>query len=378
MAFSKIFSRKSSAIIIILALLLAGLIIAGFALTKVKKTKPTSVPETSSGKIIGQKDVEVVAENLYVPWEIIFMPNKDIWVTERNGIFENITTGKKIRVDGVQEDGEGGLLGAALHPNYQTNHFLYLYFTTKESGDLMNKVVRYEFDGNSLTNPTTIVDGILANANHDGGRIAFGPDGFLYITTGDAENPNLAQDKTSLNGKILRVADDGSIPADNPFDNAVYSYGHRNPEGLAWNAAGNLWETEHGPSGSETGNDEINMIEKGENYGWPTIKGDQKRTGMVSPIIQSGTSETWAPSGAVFWNGSLFFCGLRGETLYELKFPNRILVKHLTGVYGRLRAIKLGPDGNFYISTSNQDGRGNLNSGDDKIIRINPKSLAGN
>ncbi|KKS63178.1 MAG: Quinoprotein glucose dehydrogenase [Candidatus Collierbacteria bacterium GW2011_GWD2_42_50] len=217
---------------------------------------------------------------------------------------------------------------------------------------------------------------IKGSSNHDGGRIAFGPDGYLYITTGDAETPNLAQDKNSLNGKILRIKDDGGIPEDNPFGNAVYSLGHRNPQGLAWDKNGTLWETEHGPSGIQTGNDEVNIIIKGGNYGWPTIKGDQTKKGLISPIIQSGTKDTWAPSGMAYYDGSLFFSGLRGEALYEAKIRNGNkldLLTHFKQEFGRIRAVVLGPDGYLYLSTSNQDGRGRVREGDDKIIKINPK-----
>ncbi len=218
--------------------------------------------------------------------------------------------------------------------------------------------------------------GIKGSVNHDGGRIAFGPDGYLYITTGDAENSHLAQNKNSLNGKILRIKDDGSIPSDNPFGNAVYSMGHRNPQGLAWDKDGTLWETEHGPSGIQTGYDEINIITKGANYGWPEIRGEQTKEGFVSPVIQSGSKDTWAPSGMKYWNGSLFFSGLRGEALYEAKISkeNKLnLITHFKQRFGRIRAVVLGADGFIYLSTSNRDGRGQVREGDDKIIKINPR-----
>ncbi len=327
---------------------------------------------------ISPANPEIVAQNLSVPWEIGFLPNGDFLVTERSGKLLEIGAETKLikEIEGVKHIGEGGLLGLALHPHFSTNHFIYLYSTTQNSQGLANRVERYQLLGNSLSDRKVILEGIKGSSNHDGGRIAFGPDSYLYITTGDAENSSLAQDKTSLNGKILRIKDDGNFPTDNPFGNAVYSLGHRNPQGLAWDKNGTLWETEHGPSGSQTGYDEVNIIVKGGNYGWPIIKGDQVRSGLISPIIQSGSKDTWAPSGLAYVDGSLFFSGLRGETLYQAKISsnNKLnLTRHLSQQFGRLRAVVLGPDGYLYISTSNTDGRGKPKTGDDKIIKVNPK-----
>ena len=226
-------------------------------------------------------------------------------------------------------------------------------------------------------------------SNASGGKIAFGPDDYIYITTGDAGNAELAQNTDSLAGKILRLKDDGSIPGDNPFGNAVYSYGHRNSQGLAWDDKGQLWSTEHGRSGVLSGLDELNFIEKGKNYGWPVIQGDERREGMYSPVIQSGPDETWAPAGAVYLpakrqaglDGSIFFTGLRGESIYQAKISQDgsvgAIIAHFHGTFGRLRAIQIGPDGFLYISTSNTDGRGEPRPGDDKIIRINPSIFQG-
>ena len=343
---------------------------------------PRQAIPTNGTKLISKEsslqDTEVVAQNLDIPWEIAFLQSGDLLVTERSGKLLKIGSETKVikEIEGVRHVGEGGLLGLTLHPNFSVNNFIYLYSTTQDSNGISNRVERYRFSNDTLSERKVILEKIKGSSNHDGGRIAFGPDGYLYITTGDAETPNLAQDKNSLNGKILRIKDDGGIPEDNPFGNAVYSLGHRNPQGLAWDKNGTLWETEHGPSGIQTGNDEVNIIIKGGNYGWPTIKGDQTKKGLISPIIQSGTKDTWAPSGMAYYDGSLFFSGLRGEALYEVKIRNGNkldLLTHFKQEFGRIRAVVLGPDGYLYLSTSNQDGRGRVREGDDKIIKINPK-----
>lgn len=326
------------------------------------------------------KDIEIIAQNILVPWEIAFLPDGEMLVTERSGQLLKIGTKTKVvsQIQGVKHIGEGGLLGMALHPQFVRNHFIYLYSTTQESDGITNRVERYQLQNDTLSDRKVILAGIKGSANHDGGRMAFGPDGFLYITTGDAENSKLAQDPESLNGKILRIGDDGAIPSDNPFGNAVYSLGHRNPQGLAWDKSGNLWQTEHGPSGTQTGYDEVNLIIKGGNYGWPEIKGDQTKPGLISPVIQSGSRDTWAPSGLAYLNGNLFFSGLRGEALYKAKIisGNRLeLSVYFKKEFGRIRAVVVGPDGFLYISTSNTDGRGDPKPNDDKIIKINPDIL---
>lgn len=325
-------------------------------------------------------DIEIVAEGLVIPWDIAFLPGGDLLVTERPGRLIRIGREKRvIPVEGVRHRGEGGLLGLTLHPRFSENHWLYLYLTTTTASGLGNRIERYQLEGDYLINRTVILQGIPGAIYHDGGKIVFGPDGYLYVTVGDATQTNLAQNRDSLAGKILRLKDDGSIPADNPFSNATYSYGHRNPQGLAWDSQGRLWATEHGRSGILSGLDELNRIERAANYGWPAIEGDKQKEGMRPPMINSGPNETWAPASAVFYQGSIFFTGLRGESLYQATISTdgnvTGLKKHLTGRFGRLRALVLGPDGNFYISTSNQDSRGEPKPGDDKIIRVNPRML---
>ncbi|MDP2599050.1 MAG: PQQ-dependent sugar dehydrogenase [Candidatus Liptonbacteria bacterium] len=318
--------------------------------------------------------VTVVAQNLYVPWSMAFLPTGELLVTERNGILRVIgEVSFDINVPGAVEVGEGGLLGLAFHPNFTANRFIYLYFTARSNGRIINRVVRYVFENRALAGEKMIIDDIPGGTNHNGGRIAFGPDKLLYITTGDSGSSALAQDTNSLAGKILRLKDDGSIPPDNPFGNAVYSYGHRNPQGLAWDDEGNLWETEHGRSGIQAGLDELNLVEKGANYGWPVIQGDESRGGMKEPVVHSGGT-TWAPSGIAFVSGKLYFAGLRGEALYEVEVMQGKTLgqinSYFEGVYGRLRGVAVGPDGALYLTTSNQDGRGDPREGDDKILKV--------
>jgi len=309
------------------AVILIGLAVLIYGFKVAPPNLPTAVPGDESQEA-------VVAENLNIPWEIDWLPDGTMIVTERPGRLLLIGKDKQtIEVNGVAHVGEGGLLGLALHPNFNANHWLYLYLTTGGAGNLSNRVERYELNGRVLSNRAVILDGI--------------------------------------NGKILRINDDGS-------GREVYSYGHRNPQGLAWDGQGRLWATEHGPSGADTGWDEVNLIEAGNNYGWPEIKGDQAKAGMVKPVIQSGSDDTWAPSGMAIVGDRLLFAGLRGEAIYSGTIAGNKLVdfsRHFTGQWGRIRTIKLGPDGWFYILTNNRDGRGKVGPGDDKTIRIEAKQL---
>lgn len=325
----------------------------------------------------------VIAKNLDVPWAIAFLPDGHMLVTERPGNIVLVTSDGNKQIVGhisadQKKDGEGGLLGIALHPQFTNNHYVYFYYTYKSSGsETLNRVVRMKFENNSFSHGEIIVDKIPGALYHNGGRIKFGLDNYLYITTGDSQVSSLAQDTNSLAGKILRITDLGKPASGNPFNNLVYSYGHRNPQGIAWDNAGNLWATEHGRS-NPTGFDELNFILPGKNYGWPTIQGDEKKNGMETPKINSGPTTTWAPSGMAIIGNSVFFAGLKGQALYEAVVNgNKVteLKKHFTETYGRLREVVVGPDGMLYITTSNRDGRGTPNTDDDKIIRINPNKL---
>lgn len=330
-------------------------------------------------------EVETVAENLHAPWSIDFGPEGDIFFTERPGRvrwIENGDLGEDPVLTLPSAADEGGTLGIALDPNFATNRYIYVYYTT---ADDTNQVSRFRFNGEELVEETPIIEDIPGAAIHNGGRIAFGPEGNLYITTGDASRPENAQDEDSLAGKILRVEADGKIPPDNPNANSpVYSSGHRNVQGLGWDQNGELYVTEHGPQA----HDEINHIEAGANYGWPTHVGQvitpSNRPGLRDyrdPVRESGNN-TWAPSGATFytddvlpqpWRGTFLFAGLRSQAIWRYDPASGKLESLFSDEYGRLRDIQTGPDGYLYVLTSNRDGRGNPEENDDRILRIVPE-----
>lgn len=328
--------------------------------------------------------VDVVAENLSIPWAIDFAPDGRMFFTERTGSLNIIENGEITKVLSLGVGGgEGGMLGVALDPDFEENNFVYVYYTYNEILGIKNKLVRYVESDNTLTEDRVIIDGIPGAPYHDGGRIKFGPDGMLYITTGDAVQPGLSQDVNSIAGKILRVNSDGTIPDENPFGSPVYSMGHRNPQGIAWDDSGNLVATEHGPSGwIGVAHDEINLIVPAANYGWPDVFGDDTKEGMTNPILHSG-DDTWAPSGSTFYygdqmpmfDGKYFASALKGQHIHVIEFDEEFNVlfhgEIFSGEYGRIRDVASGPDG-LYFMTSNQDGRGSPNLYDDKILRISP------
>jgi len=354
-------------------------------------TSQTPIPDQPPDTLSVSIDVEVVATGLETPWAIDFSEDGRIFITERPGRVRIVRNGRLLPDPWVTIDvapgGEAGLLGLALDPEFQQNGFVNLAYTyTDREGNLKNRLVRMRENQSSDKGilDRILVDEVEGASNHNGGRLRFGPDNKLYWTMGDAQVSELAQDISSLNGKILRLNQDGTVPEDSPFPNSiVYSYGHRNPQGLAWQPlTGRLYATEHGPSGFQgSGQDEINFIGGGKNYGWPIIYGDKTREDMASPVVQSGSSETWAPAGATFviggpWDGSLLFVGLRGQTLYRLTLdindPFKVISfeRFLVGEYGRLRDVVQGPDNAIYILTSNRDGRGLPSKGDDKLLRL--------
>ncbi len=364
--------------------------------TLIPQTTPAQNMQAFATKTIEQA-ITIVAQNLEVPWALAFLPDGNLLVTERKGTIriiskEGILDPTPIgQITDVLQIGESGLHGIAAHPDFSTNNFIYLYYTYKSEGEnTLNRVVRYTLKNKKLSDQKIMVDKIPGALFHDGGRVKFGPDKNLYITTGDAQQPSLAQDKNSLAGKILRVTDQGEPAAGNPFvvfntnsivadqksnpsiNRLIFSYGHRNPQGITWDDQKQLWETEHGQSAT----DEVNLIKPGYNYGWPIIQGKETREGMISPILQSG-NQTWAPGGIAFYKGSLYFAGLRGQALFkaEIQGTKLTLTEYFQGKLGRIRDVIVGPDNMLYITTSNKDGRGSPKADDDKIIRIAPNKL---
>jgi len=327
---------------------------------------------------LAEVKVETVADNLKIPWELVFAPDGRIFFTERDGnlwVIENESM-ELVATFPASHTSEGGLLGLALDPEFEKNNFLYLYQTYFDFELHHNKVVRYTVSNNQLTDDQILIDKIPGAVWHDGGRIKFGPDEKIYITTGDSTNANLSQKIDSLAGKILRINADGTIPSDNPFESSpVFSYGHRNPQGIDWNENGILVSSEHGPSGEKGyAHDEINVIEPGKNYGWPVIVGDSNNLKYTNPILHSG-DVTWAPSGLLYydsdkipeWKGMFLVATLRGQHVMVMDLDlenNRVnsVEKIFQDEYGRLRDLVQSPDGDVFVLTSNGDN--------DKILRV--------
>jgi glucose/arabinose dehydrogenase len=339
--------------------------------------------------------VETVIPNLEVPWSIVWAPDGRMLFTERIGrvrVYENgkLRPQPLFTVPDVEQTGESGLMSIALHPQFASNHLLYLSYAFKADDGQRVRVVRYRETPTGFTEPVLIVDNLPAAQYHAGCRLRFGPDNKLYITTGDATKRELAQRLDSLAGKVLRVNDDGTVPADNPFVGKsnvrpeIWSYGHRNSQGIDWQPGSNLlFETEHGPSGFDGpgGGDEVNIIEKGKNYGWPTIHHTQTGPGMESPLLEY--TPACAPASGMFYRGSafpefrgnFFFGCLVGKRIIRVVLDGRRVVTQenlLEGKYGRIRDVAEGPDGYMYFSTSNKDGRGTPAADDDRIIRLVP------
>lgn len=332
-------------------------------------------------------EIEIIAENLSVPWAIDISNEGNIYFTERSGTIRIIENGKlnpqpltTFSAPFINE-GEGGLMGIALDPNFSQNHYIYVIHSYLEGNQIYNRVIRLIENNNRAFIDRTLLDKIPGGQIHNGGRLKIGPDQKLYITTGDAGNSALSQDPTSTAGKILRLELDGSIPKDNPIINSpIYSLGHRNPQGLTWNSKNVLYESEHG----QLAHDEINIIQPGANYGWPLVQGNEESTEVTiqKPLIHSG-EDTWAPSGIAFinqgaWQGKLLVANLRGQQLLSI-FLNETgtvvtnIESWFKNEYGRLREVVFSKDGSIYLTTNNRDGRGNPDITDDKIIRLIPK-----
>lgn len=338
--------------------------------------------------------IEVFAENLTVPWSIVFTDGNRMLIVERDGKLREIVNGtlnpKPLHVfTEASHDGEAGLMGLALDPSYRTNKLIYISYAYKKDDNMFVRIVRYTDELTSISDPKIILDNILAASNHAGCRLRFGPDGKLYITTGDATEKKLAQDVNNLSGKILRINADGSVPSDNPYPgNPLWTYGHRNPQGIDWYPGTSiLYSTEHGPStfDGKGGGDEVNIIEKGKNYGWPVVSHDESQPGMESPVLEF--TPAIAPASGMFYHSdsialfknNFFFGCLRGNGIMRVVVdpanPKKVLSHQLMADidFGRIREIAEGPDGAIYFSTSNKDGRGSPRTGDDKIYRIRRK-----
>ena len=344
----------------------------------------------------GELTTEVVATGLDTVWELVWGPDGFIWMTERGGRVSrvNAQTGVVTPVGqiAVGEIGEGGLMGLALHPDFATQPWVYLAHTYNGPSGVRNRIVRVRFDGTSLGAPEVLLSDIPGSSIHNGSRLAIGPDRLLYVTTGDASDGPIAQNRDALAGKVLRLTLDGQPAAGNPFNTRMYSYGHRNPQGMVFAPDGSLYVTEHGPSD----NDEVNRIEAGRNYGWPTVHGrcdGDIGMGEISFCSANQIAEpiaiwtpTIAPAGLAYYDanlipafrGSLLFGTLKDETLYRLALSSdgrsvTSTQKLFDGDFGRLRAVLVAPDGAIYLGTSNRDGRGSPASTDDRIIRVRPR-----
>ncbi len=329
---------------------------------------PTPTPTESSApnpKIAGE-----VITGLAVPWGIAFLPDGTALVGERD-------TGRLLRVsDGsadevgsldvrsrLDEGGETGLLGLAVHPQFQDNRLLYAYLSTDDD----NRIIRMTYDGR-LGKPDPILTGIGTSTHHNGGGLAFGSDDLLYASTGDAESSASAQDTGSVDGKVLRMTDAGGVPDGNPFDNLTWSYGHRNVEGIRFDDTGRLWIAEFGDKGA----DELNLIRPGKNYGWPDVEGSDGKGGYADPLAEWPVDQC-SPSGIAIAAGRAWLGALQGECVWSvvLDGPDRgKTAQHFAGEYGRIRSVALAPDGSLWVTTSNKDGRTDPRAGDDRILRV--------
>ena len=350
-------------------------------------TQPTDLPsqptpsettpgETTPDQPAGTRDPEAVGalvEGLEVPWGVDFLPDGAAVVTERiSGRVLQVTADGQVSdlgaITTAVPQGEAGLLGTAVSPDFATDRTLFFYLTTATD----NRVVKAQLDGSRLGETSVVLDGIPAGFIHDGGRIAFGPDGHLYVTTGETGDPELAQDPDSLAGKILRITADGEPAPGNPDPGSpVWSLGHRNVQGLAWDDEGRLWASEFGDSEW----DELNLIEEGGNYGWPRVEGTGGGPDFVDPQLVWPVEQA-SPSGLAYAGGHLWMAGLRGQRLWRIRVSaNGRATRpqaYFTEEYGRLRTVAAAPDGLLWLTTSNRDGRGTPTPADDRIIRVRP------
>lgn len=325
--------------------------------------------ETFKDTTVSNKELVVVADNLETPWSIEKLGDT-FYLSERPGNILKIVNGA-IDSQGVElkkelsTASEAGLLGFVLAPDFSDSKHAYAYYTYEDSFGQFNRIVTLRLEGNRWREESLLLDKIPSGTYHHGGRLKIGPDGKLYATAGDASQPSIAQDLKSLGGKIFRMNLDGSVPSDNPFpDSYVYSYGHRNPQGITWSSDGTLYASEHGNSAF----DEINKIEAGKNFGWPLIEGLEEQEGMVTPLFTSGSNATWAPSGMDYYNGKLYVASLRGNAVLEFDLATGDQKEIITKL-GRIRDV-LVEDGFLYFISNNTDGRGDPQENDDKLYRV--------
>ncbi len=352
-------------------------------------TPPTTPSPTASATATGSpapavgglRVTDTVATGINVPWGFVLLPDRSLLVASRDTYqIHRIdpATGTKTlagTVPGVVSNkdagGEAGLLGLALSPHYATDRLVYAYYSTAHD----NRIAHLSYDpsqpaGKQLGAPQSILTGVPLGVHHNGGRIAFGPDGLLYAGTGEAGDTALAQDRSSLGGKILRMTPAGKPPSGNPFPGSVvYTYGHRNVQGLAWDPQGRLWASEFGDREA----DELNLILPGRNYGWPATQGRTSNPKYTGPVAQFGTEDD-SPSGIAYAAGCIWMAGLKGERLWRIPLDGTKTAaapqSFLDGTYGRLRSVLADTDGTLLVTTSNTDGRGTARTGDDRILRL--------
>ncbi|HSV66306.1 MAG TPA: PQQ-dependent sugar dehydrogenase [Mycobacteriales bacterium] len=353
-----------------LALLLTVLIGLSGCHSRASDGQPTTPTTPGGASTAGAPgSPRILTRQLEVPWSIAFLPDGDALVSERDTArILKVTPAGAVtevqRLSEVVQAGEGGLLGLAVSPGYATDKLIYAYYTAAQD----NRIARFVLG----QPPQPILTGIHKAGNHDGGRIAFGPDGMLYAGVGDAAEPDRAQDPTALNGKVLRMTPAGRPAPGNPFpDSVVYSYGHRNVQGLAWDSAGRLYASEFGQNQF----DEINLIQPGHNYGWPVVEGAAHDARYTEPLLTWSTDQA-SPSGIAILNRTLYVGALRGQRLWSVPLTGDGGVGQpvalFTNTYGRLRAVTAAPDGSLWVGTSNRDGRGTPVPDDDRILRITP------
>jgi len=354
------------------AAIVVAIVFSALVLTSPTDPIPLPIPNSNSESDF----VTILAENLDKP-RAIAVSNDRIFVTEKDGTIKVIQNNTLLESPLATLRGadvfDGGLLGIALHPNFSTNHYMYVFLTYEEDENLWNKILRITESENKLQNAETILDKIPGSSFTNGGFMKFGPDEKLYVGTGTVSDAShLPQDLDSLSGKILRLNDDGTIPDDNPFPNShVYSLGHRNPQGMTWDDDGNLFVAEFGPEK----NDEINLIQAGKNYGWPEEQCSGDKDFEDALLCYDPSIE---PGGILFYSGdsldfesSFIMASMRAANLYQLDFEEGLSSQKsiLSGI-GRVRDVVQGPDGSLYVITSNTDGKGFPDSMDDKLLRI--------